>query len=463
MGSDIPESKYNKFIDFSITLEKICHLPGENINGSIYLIGKPGLNETQLNDPKVLFLITEKQKYRYSAGNKGGSRNEEINRNIFNNYLIFNNFMGANLLTGITIPFSIQLPLIAKPSLSMNFRAYHNGYIRHFLIVEMPYFKIKRVMTIIVKNIPNFTSENKLLKIPCICSAKKSKSKFLSSKGDFSINIKLPKNVFYYDEPIPYEVKLDCKNLNLVITKLEVSLLRFMRQNHSSDFKWIRVIIKDKILSKTIPINQSLKEQVIQDVINFPKVIKNDNHLYPPKAYSSIESNEALFPKKSFDSPNKAVTLFDKKYFIAASCINSLVSVDYVFKIKLYFETAWTYDERFEIPIDFCSRPDERYVYGNPEQISVFNSYNNNMNYPNQVPNQIPNMYNSVQPIQNQFNKPQEPSNSQNQMPNNNIMTLGGNESIYSSQQEGQNININESGYIAPPPPINNNYNPNAI
>ena len=463
MGSDIPESKYNKFIDFSITLEKICHLPGENINGSIYLIGKPGLNETQLTEPKFLFQITEKQKIDYSGGDNEGSHHEQINRDIFNNYLIFNNFMGANLLTGITIPFSIQLPLIAKPSLSIYFGGNHNGYIRHFLIVEMPCFKVKRIMAIIVKNIPNFTSENKLLKIPCIRSAKKSKSKFLSSKGDFSINIKLPKNVFYYDEPIPYEVTLDFKNLKLVITKLEVSLLRHMRQNHSSNLNWIRTILKNKILSKTIPLNQSLKELVIQDVINYPKVIKNDEYLYPPTIYSSIESDEALFPKKSFESPNKTVTQFDKKYRIAASCINSLVSVDYIFKIKLFFETAWTYDERFEIPIDFCSRPDERYVYGNPEQIGIFNSYNNNINYPNQVPNQIPNMYNSVQPIQNQFNKPQEPSYNQNQISNNNIITLGGNENIYSSQQEGQNININENEYIAPPPPMNNNYNPDAI
>ena len=462
MGSDTPESKYNKFIDFSITLEKICYFPGENINGSIYLIGKPGLNETQLTEPKVLFQITEKQRYNYSGGSKGGNRHEQLNRDIFNNYLIFNNFMGANLLIGITIPFSIQLPLIAKPSLSINFGGSHIGYIKHFLTFEIPCFKIKRIMTIIVKNIPNFTSENKLLKIPCVSSAKKSKSKFLLSKGDFSININLTKNVFYYDEPIPYEIKLDCKNLDLVITKLEVSLLRHMRQNHSSNLNWIRFILKNKILSKIIPLNQSLKEHIIQDVINYPKVIENDNYLYPPKFYSTIESNEALFPKKSFDSPNKTVTHFDKKYLIAASCINSLVSVDYIFEIKLYFETFWTLDEKFEIPIDFCSRPDERYLYGNQNQIGAFNSYNNGMNNANQVPNQIPNMYSFIQPIQNQSKNPQEPSYNQSQMPNNNI-ALGGNENIYSSHQEGQNININESGYIAPPPPINNNYNPNAI
>ncbi len=53
--------------------------------------------------------------------------------------------------------------------------------------------------------------------MPVKCYKEKSKSKFLSSKGNYKININLPKNVFYYDEPISIEIILECKNLNLII------------------------------------------------------------------------------------------------------------------------------------------------------------------------------------------------------------------------------------------------------
>ena len=37
------------------------------------------------------------------------------------------------------------------------------------------------------------------------------------NKGDFTICIKLPKNVFYYDEPKPYEIDLKYKELNSLL------------------------------------------------------------------------------------------------------------------------------------------------------------------------------------------------------------------------------------------------------
>ena len=47
MGNSVQYSKFNKYIDFSIKIEKICYCPGENINGTIYIMGKSGLLETQ--------------------------------------------------------------------------------------------------------------------------------------------------------------------------------------------------------------------------------------------------------------------------------------------------------------------------------------------------------------------------------------------------------------------------------
>ena len=42
MGN-IQENKYNKLIGFSFELEKLCYFPGEEIIGTFYLMGKPGL------------------------------------------------------------------------------------------------------------------------------------------------------------------------------------------------------------------------------------------------------------------------------------------------------------------------------------------------------------------------------------------------------------------------------------
>jgi hypothetical protein len=65
MGNSNPEIKTNKYIKFVVQLNKVCHLPGENIEGALYLEGNPGLKETQLMNPKALFIITEKHKYKY--------------------------------------------------------------------------------------------------------------------------------------------------------------------------------------------------------------------------------------------------------------------------------------------------------------------------------------------------------------------------------------------------------------
>ena len=144
--------------------------------------------------------------------------------------------MGANLLIGVTIPFSIKVPFSAHPSCSVEYPSINNsddyGYIQHFLIVEVPCLSVKRIMSIIIKNNIKFTYQNKLLKIPCDFPATKSKSSFLLKKGNFTIKIQLPKNVFFYDEPIPYLITLDLKDLNLPVTKLQLSSLERYKKIH---------------------------------------------------------------------------------------------------------------------------------------------------------------------------------------------------------------------------------------
>ena len=197
--------KNNKFLKFSVQFTKICYLPGENIEGTIILEGHPGLTETQLTNPKVFFLIIEKHFYQYQK--KRESLNitmtEELHRTIYQNYIIFNQFLNANLLSTVKIPFSIKLPLSIYPSCSF----FDGGHVKHTLSIVIEHLKVKEAYEIVIKNNPNFTAQNQLLKIPCIFTGEKSKSKLLVNKGNFKLIFTMPKNLYYYDEPIPFEIK----------------------------------------------------------------------------------------------------------------------------------------------------------------------------------------------------------------------------------------------------------------
>ena len=74
MGNKNPEIKINKFINFSLTLKKVCYFPGENIEGTLFLEGNPGLIETQLMNPKALFIISQQERYHYE-----NNQNKKVN------------------------------------------------------------------------------------------------------------------------------------------------------------------------------------------------------------------------------------------------------------------------------------------------------------------------------------------------------------------------------------------------
>ena len=147
-------------------------------------------------------------------------------------------------------------------------------------------------MIIVIKNNANFTRENDLYRMPCTYFARKSISYFYVNKGDFTITIKIPKNVFYYDEPISYKIILDCKNLDLIVNKIDVSLLRSNRRNLATDNKKAIAKQRDLLIIKNIKLNGNLKEHTIQGVINFDMDLNKEKYFFPPLIYESIEKNE---------------------------------------------------------------------------------------------------------------------------------------------------------------------------
>ena len=295
MGN-IQENKYNKLIDFSIELEKLCYFPGEDIIGTLYLMGKPGLLETQLKEPKVSFGIYEKLRTIFSQdGNSINSTTGNISQKV-ENIFIFNTFVGANLLTGVNIPFKYRIPLTFNPSCCIFITSY-SEQILHIFSASFPSLKVKKTLPIIIKNNPNFTLQNNLLKIPCSFSERRSKSKFFINKGDFNIRINLPKNLFYYDEQIPYEIILDLKNLNLSINTIRTSILRLVKKKQAN------LSSMKEIINKSIDLNKNIKEHVIKDELCFPRFELDIHYIFLPTFYKSVEKEEYGFSKKSLDEP----------------------------------------------------------------------------------------------------------------------------------------------------------------
>ena len=423
MGINEPEIKKNKYISFNLKLEKVCYLPGEKICGNIILEGKPGLKETQLIDPKALIIIKQKQKYDYSDS-ENQTQIEKIESFLYKNYLAFNSFIGANLLTKINIPFSIVLPINSYPSCSFK----DGGYIKHSLSIEFQVLKVKRTIKIVVKNNPNFTIQNKLLKIPCKSYLQKSKSKFLVNKGNFNLLVNLPKNVFYYDEPIPYEIILNCENLKLKINTIIVSLFRNRKRNYSYKCNKAREEKKEEIINKNFKINHDLKEHIIKDVLSFPNSLGVSLHL----DYRTIEKNGPYMEN---------VEHFEKLFYLAPSCRGGLLSVEYYIKIKIMFDALLTFDEVLVIPVDFCSRPDQKQINNNMGEIGFVSS---------NVSDKSANIINTDEVTPYQFDKPQHNMESNENKMENKTNEL--NEQNSNVIQQFDNLDLNESGCVAPPP-----------
>lgn len=450
MGNNsVLEPKFNINIDFSIKLDKICYFPGEKICGAFNLMGKEGLLETQLKEPKAIIQIVQKQIIYDSLKTETTPKEDE--KIIYEENLLFSTYHDANLLTGINIPFSIILINSAYPTCSLRF---HNnrGFIKHYLVAEFQNLKVKRVIGIVIKNNQNFTLINKLLQNPFKFSEQKSKSIFLSKKGNYTININLPKNSFYYDEAIPFEIILDCKSLKLKINNIKIGLLRKKKINNNDNLKQTIINEKELFLLKNITLNKNLNEHVIQGVLNFPKKSKLDFYIYPPYVYQLIEKDAKNFPRYSSDNPKETIVHFDQIYWIAPSCVGGLLSVEYFIEIKLMFNSSFSHEDTISFPIDFCSRKEESKI----EQKEIFNAIEqaNSNDYLNSIYNS--NDYNQINEFYSQYDKPQKIKPDKNKKK---IIIANENNNINSIPQCGEYINVNYRDSDAPLPAFNNNSN----
>jgi len=376
MGNNFEKNKkYNSenYVHLTLNIDKRCYSQGEYIKGTLFLIGKRGLIQTQLIDPTAKATLSEIQHYVYQEETQGGEGNETIERDeeeeniIFENRLCFSEYTGANLVSGVQIPFSIQVTN-CYPSCIFSSR----DYVKHFLTIEFPSVQAKRTEMIVIKNNQSFTIENRLYESPAIRTLEMEKHKFiLFSKGKFAAALKLAKNVFAYNENIPFELDIDCTQLELKIKSIEVNLRRCERRNYKNNKDKVRNSSFKTIMPKVINLVKGQPKYSIKDVIQFPILA---SELNPMAMY------------KELDEKKDEIKL--EKIHLAPSSKGGLLSVDYSLSIKLNFSTKLSTNEKITIPLYFYVPFDinGQKINVNVNNIGLSQPYNGGNQY-QQMPN----------------------------------------------------------------------------
>ena len=423
MGNDFTENKkynYENYVSMDINLNKVCFSQGEYIQGTIILQGKPGLIQTELINPVATISLTEMHHYTYEEGGGGDDNtrqvDEEEEKTIFSLQQNYQNFQGKNIMSGIQIPFNVQIPN-AHPTCIFN----SNTYVKHILSIEFLSIQAKKSTPIVVKNSQHFRYDNKLLQTPAIVTKEMEKHKVFFNQGKFAAVLKLPKNSFAYEENIPFELTINCTQLDLKIKNIIVTLHRVEKQNFKSNNERVRFSGSKEIVNKVIPVQKGIPQYVINDFIQFPTM----------SSYISVNPIQVY---KTLDNDKNNLLKNLNKIHLAPSCYDGLLSVDYYLKVLLEFSSKLTTDESLKIPLEFYEPFDinsQKQGNNNINNNQIKQNFNqNNNNYQNNMIQNNPYQINMIQNNQN------------NQILNNQERSYVDNGGIYGNQRSHSSNNI---------------------
>ena len=360
MGSE--NDKNSGLVNLNIELQKTCYFPGETINGLLIFTPKSGITDALFNDTYSHFVISQKQFYYFRTSSPYNVNNQVMEDTIllekdFN----FNNFLNENILIEMKIPFSIQLPINAYPSC---FFSGQLAYVTHSLQVEFPKLKAYKSINFIVKNSQYFNNINGLLKEPCQIFKNINKSKFIFKNGNFNTLIKLQKNYFSYDEPVVYDIYLDFSNLDLEINELIIRIIKSCQRNFKNDHNKALILSNDDVAIQKIPLDKNTKK------FHFKDAIKIDKSHIPSSSYQNMDINGPFELKEN------------KNFTLTPCCYGGLLSVSFTLNIKLVFDSLLTFNEEFNIPLDFYEKQ-EKDVFNNKNLLNP-NNVNENKNENNE-------------------------------------------------------------------------------
>ena len=344
------EYNYEFNISMNIELNKTCYSKGETIQGFISLFSKNILKKTILINPYAKIILLEKHHYEYSSEgiikNKkidklfNQEKKEEENITLLSKTLVFQKYNNSTVSSeALKIPFQIRIPKKAYPSCIFD----STSYVKHFLIIEFPFINAKKTIIIIIKNNIYFSDDNNLLKCPLIITNEISKCQLLFlNSGSFKYSITLPKNIFYYEEVIPFLIDIETYNLSFSIKGINISLYRIIKYNLKKDKK---NIFKEnqELIRKYIILKKGESHLYIEDKIQLPISPEEFN----PKVVYSILDNE----RKNYKNKDK---FKDIKLFPA--CYGGLLSCQYFIKFIFDMESFFTTNEEIDIELDLYEK-----------------------------------------------------------------------------------------------------------
>ena len=384
MGYDFEtDKKYNieKYVSMTIQLNKTCYSPGEYLNGTIILKPKEGLQQPLLHDTNATLYLTEFFYYKYfeeeydriQKRKKSVPKVAEETIPLLTLPMNFSNFYNANIMTTVNIPFQIQIPMNCYPSCIFD----STTYVKHYLAIDFPSIMAKKTEIIVIKNNAYFSKYNGLLQEPAICYKETTKRKLFVSQGSFNATLKMPRNIFSYDEMIPFEVDVDATKLSIDIKAIRISINRNQKRNHHRNHNEARGQNKKECVTKTIPLPKGQKKHHIEDVIQLKPEVN------PKDTYKLLDTD-----KRKYSEKYNGVKL-------SPSCYGGLLSCEYYIKLVLEMDTMLSTDEDIRIPIDLYE--------------PFMPSYAPNSQYPQQPYPQTQPPYPQQQPYPPQQPYPQQP------------------------------------------------------
>ena len=327
------DEKFNieKDVKVTIKLDKSCYFPGEVIKGTLNFTAKKNLKNPLLANPEIKFNLTQLEQYWYEVGSGDDAATIFVKRDIilFSATLYFSTFKNANIMIGIQIPFSFQIPLNTLPSLNLS-----EDYTKHFLTINIPYIETKKSVFIIIKNFQVFSVLNHLIQMPLIVNF----SKKIGNKGKINCDLKFEKNVFYFHEGVKFNLKLDCSELKTNIYKIEISINTLVRGLLNVGSKKSNINYKKVAFQKCFQFQKNpYSKYELNEILFFPK---DANYL--PDIYHTLDQMPIEEISKNFN-----------KFKISPPSYGGLITVNYIFKVKIFFDTFLSFSEEFEVPLDF--------------------------------------------------------------------------------------------------------------
>ena len=196
-----------------------------------------------------------------------------------------------------------------------------------------------------------YSLENKLLKIPATSFGDFYKKKESNYKGGkISCLLKIPKNSFESNEILPFEIYLNCRELNMEISNIKVSLkkeLLFLDNNYKNclgkyDKNYINVEKSQELLSKDYPIDNHLTMYEIKDNFNIPLFYDNLSILY----YRLDLLKEVEI---DYDYNNKSIQLLP-------FCHGDLIIIEFILIVEIIYKIKKMKNDILKLPIEIYEK-----------------------------------------------------------------------------------------------------------